>query len=90
LKLTTLRYFVEVATERSFTKASEKLYISQPTLSRHIQELERELGVTLFKRHSHSLELTNEGQKVVIEATAILKRVDHLSHLFDAQKTLLQ
>ncbi len=88
MKLTTLKYFVEVATERSFTKASEKLYISQPTLSRHIQELERELGVTLFKRHSHSLELTNEGQKVVIEATAILKRVDHLSHLFDAQKNV--
>lgn len=42
MKLTTLEYFVEVATEGSFTKASQKLYVSQPTLSRRIQELENE------------------------------------------------
>ncbi|MFC6254913.1 LysR substrate-binding domain-containing protein [Secundilactobacillus hailunensis] len=85
MKLTTLKYFVEVATELSFTKASEKLYISQPTLSRHIRELETELGVTLFERHSHSLGLTSAGQKFLVEATTVLKQVDHLSHLFDAQ-----
>lgn len=85
MKLTTLEYFVEVATEQSFTKASEKLFISQPTLSRHIQELEKELGVTLFKRRSHSLELTREGQIFLNETTEVLKRVNHLAHLFDDQ-----
>lgn len=90
MKLTTLKYFVEVATEMSFTKAAEKLYISQPTLSRHIQELETELGVVLFKRRSHSLELTNEGQTVLTEASAILKQIDHLSHLFDASNRTKQ
>ncbi|AQY52605.1 LysR family transcriptional regulator [Listeria weihenstephanensis FSL R9-0317] len=85
MKLTTLNYFVKVATESSFTKASEKLYISQPTLSRHIQELEAELGVALFIRHSHSIKLTSAGERFLTEVNDILKRVDKLSHMFDAQ-----
>ncbi|QEA32112.1 LysR family transcriptional regulator [Secundilactobacillus malefermentans] len=87
MKLSTLTYFVEVATELSFTKASKKLFISQPTLTRHVQELETELGVALFVRHSHTLKLTSEGEKFLIEVTDVLARVDHLSHLFDDQKS---
>ncbi|MBO0432066.1 LysR family transcriptional regulator [Enterococcus sp. DIV0660C] len=87
MKLSTLTYFVEVATEGSFTKASQKLYISQPTLSRRIQELETELGVKLFIRTSHSLTLTSAGRQFLVEANDLLKRVDHLTHLFDHQKS---
>lgn len=85
MKLSNLIYFVEIAVEGSFTRASEKLYISQPTLSRRIQELEAELGVDLFIRHSHSLELSSEGEQFLIEANDVLKRVNRLSHLFDDQ-----
>ncbi|ANK60195.1 LysR family transcriptional regulator [Loigolactobacillus backii] len=85
MKLSTLNYFVAVATEKSFTKASEKLFISQPTLSRRIQELETELGVTLFIRQSHSLKLSREGERFLIETTDVLERVDHLAHMFDQQ-----
>ncbi|MBU5365779.1 LysR family transcriptional regulator [Enterococcus devriesei] len=85
MKLTTLEYFVEVATEGSFTKASQKLYVSQPTLSRRIQELENELGVELFVRNSHSLSLSNEGEQFLTETMQVLKRVDHFAHLFDQQ-----
>lgn len=44
MNLTTLEYFVQVATERSLTKAADKLFISQPTLSRHMKNLEAELN----------------------------------------------
>ncbi|ALS00343.1 LysR family transcriptional regulator [Enterococcus silesiacus] len=84
MKLTTLNYFVAVAAEGSFTKASEKLYISQPTLSRRIQELETELGVELFIRHSHGLTLSNAGEQFLTAVSEVLKRVDHLSHMFDS------
>lgn len=87
MKLSTLRYFVEVATEKSFTKASEKLFISQPTLSRRIQELETELGVVLFIRQSHDLKLSGAGEKFLVETTDVLRRVDHLAHMFDEQPT---
>lgn len=85
MKLSNLKYFVEVATEGSFTQASEKLYISQPTLSRRIQELENELGVKLFIRNSQGLDLTNSGEQFLEEASEVLKRVDYLSHMFDNQ-----
>lgn len=69
----------------SFTNAAAKLYISQPTLSRHIQELESELGVSLFVRHSHTLALTHEGERCLIAATDILERADHLGRMFQEQ-----
>ncbi|MFC4770412.1 LysR family transcriptional regulator [Enterococcus hermanniensis] len=85
MKLSTLTYFVEVATEGSFTKAAQKLYISQPTLSRRIQELEQEIGGELFIRRSHSLELTPVGEQFLTKTNDILDRVEQLTHLFDHQ-----
>ncbi|MET3564283.1 DNA-binding transcriptional LysR family regulator [Enterococcus rotai] len=85
MKLTTLNYFVTVATEGNFTRASEKLYISQPTLSRRIQNLESELGVELFIRHNHGLTLSDAGEQFLKEVSDVLKRIDHLSHMFDHQ-----
>ncbi|CAM2946915.1 LysR family transcriptional regulator [Dellaglioa algida] len=82
MKLSTLKYFIEVATEKSFTRASEKLFISQPTLSRRINELENELGVTLLIRQKYSLKLSVEGEKFFIETTKILEQIDQLSHMF--------
>lgn len=85
MKLSTLKYFVEVASEGSFTKTSQKLYISQPTLSRRIQELETELDVELFIRNGHSLSLTSAGEQLLDKANDILERVDQLSHMFSPQ-----
>lgn len=62
MKRMQLEYFVRIVEEKSFTKAAEKLFISQPALSKSIRALEAELGVTLFKRDPRELSLTSEGE----------------------------
>ncbi|MBC8587446.1 LysR family transcriptional regulator [Paratissierella segnis] len=63
---TTLRYVVTVAEERSFTKAAEKLFVTQPTISQNIKALEDKLGTPLFDRSTYPLTLTYAG-KLYIE-----------------------
>lgn len=82
MRLSTLRYFINVAQYGSYTRASEHLYISQPTLSRQIQELEQELGVQLFIRDKKSLILTEAGKLLMKEAEVIVERCDCLPELF--------
>jgi len=62
MELRQLRYFISVATHRSFTKASEKLYIAQPALSRHMLQLEEEFGVKLLVRTPRGVETTEAGR----------------------------
>lgn len=54
-------YFMAVATNLSFTKTSEELFVSQPAISRQISQLEKELGCKLFRRNNQGTELTEEG-----------------------------
>ena len=56
-----LRYFLMVAKEQSFTKGAEQLHITQPTLSRQLAALEKELGTPLFIRSGRTITLTDEG-----------------------------
>lgn len=62
MELKQLEFFVAVAEELSFTKAAQRLFITQPPLSRQIQQLENEIGTLLFIRHARSIELTEAGQ----------------------------
>lgn len=73
-----LRLFTTVAECLSFTKAAEQMYISQPTLSRHIAELESSLQVDLFERTTRKVSLTTAGQLFYNEATQIIKSYDAL------------
>ena len=66
-----LRAFVTVAEERSFTRASQRLHLSQPPLTRQIRQLEGELGVTLFVRHRTGVELTREGRTLLDKARTV-------------------
>ena len=58
------RIFVEVAKERNITKASEKLNVSQPAITKQIKNLEEQLSMKLLERKSKGVELTLEGKKL--------------------------
>ncbi|MBQ3276753.1 MAG: LysR family transcriptional regulator [Oscillospiraceae bacterium] len=72
-----LETFISVAEEGSFSKAAQKLYLSQPTVSAHIISLENELGKRLFVRTSRGIALTKDGETFYARAKEILKRVEN-------------
>ena len=72
MELRHLEYFVAVAEELSFTRASRRLHVVQSGVSSAIQALERELGTGLFDRDRHRVELTDAGQALLPEARATL------------------
>lgn len=74
-----LQYMLKVAEEKSFSKAAQKLYIAQPSLSQYIQKLEQQLGVQLFDRTTIPLRLTYAGELYVETAKRILDLKDQLS-----------
>lgn len=73
-----IEYFTEVAKHLSFTKAASTLHVSQPSISKAIQNLEAELGVPLFYRSSKQLELTDAGKAVLVNAQAVLAAFKNL------------
>jgi len=74
--LTVLRYFVKIAETESFTQASKELFISQPSLSRHIKELEKSLNTTLFRRTKTAVLLTAEGSLFYKRSKKMLELYD--------------
>ena len=76
MELRTLRYFLAVAREGNMTGAANVLYVTQPTLSRQIADLERELGVVLFERTNRACVLTADGMRLRQRAEEILALVE--------------
>lgn len=61
MELRTLRYYLAAAQEENITRAADILHVTQPTLSRQLMDLEKELGATLMLRGRNGLTLTDEG-----------------------------
>ena len=72
MKIEALQAFVAVAEQRSFSKAAQRLYLSSPTVSRYIAEMEKSIGEALFVRNAHTCELTLLGKKTFIHAKRIV------------------
>lgn len=84
MELRILRYFLEIAREENMTRAAEALHVSQPSLSKQMKELERELGKKLFRRGSSGIHLTDEGMLLRKRAEDILDMVDKTTDEFKA------
>ena len=76
MEIRTLRYFLETAREGNMTRAAERLFVSQPTMSKQLKELEKELGTQLFIRSNYSIKLTEAGMLLKKRAEDILTLVD--------------
>ena len=72
------RIFTIVANEKNITKASEKLNISQPAVTKHIKNLENALELRLFNRTNHGIELTSDGQKIYEEAKEAVETLNSI------------
>lgn len=78
MELRQLRYFVAVAEERNFTRAAERLNMTQPPLSRQIQQIEESVGLPLFERGARPLKLTEAGRVFYAQAKRLLEESDEL------------
>ncbi|MEG6511822.1 LysR family transcriptional regulator [Desulforamulus ruminis] len=74
-----LEYFIEVARQKSFSKAADKIRVSQSTVSKTIKDLETELGKALFNRNSKYVRLTDTGKILYAEAQQVVEMFQHMS-----------
>ena len=86
MTITQLYYVLAVAEHQNFTKAAEKCFVTQPTLSMQIQKLEDQLDVQIFDRSKKPIELTEIGKKIVSQAKNIVNEADRIQDIVDQQK----
>lgn len=86
MTITQLKYVLAVAEHQNFTKAAEKTFVTQPTLSMQIQKLEDELEILIFDRSKKPIELTAVGRKIVEQAKNIVNESDRMQDVVDQEK----
>lgn len=86
MTITQLKYVLAVAEHKNFTKAAEKTFVTQPTLSMQIQKLEDQLDVLIFDRTKKPIALTEIGEKIVYQARNIVNEADRIQDIVDQQK----
>ena len=79
MTITQLKYVLAVAEHQNFTKAAEKCFVTQPTLSMQIQKLEDQLEVQIFDRSKKPIELTEVGRKIVLQSKNIVNEADRIN-----------
>lgn len=86
MTITQLYYVLAVAENQNFTKAAEKCFVTQPTLSMQIQKLEDQLDIQIFDRSKKPIELTDVGKKIVNQARNIVNESYRIQDIVDQQK----
>ncbi len=83
-----LKYVIAISEAGSYNKAAEVLYISQPSLTNAVQDLEREIGVTVFNRSGRGVSLTNDGMEFIQYARQVTGQYDRLLEKYGKGGTL--
>ena len=84
------KHFSEAVAEYgNFTTASEKCFVTQPTLSMQVQKLEEELGVTIFNRSTKPLQVTDVGEKVLFQARKIVEESSRMNDVISEEKGII-
>jgi len=86
MTITQLKYVLAVAEYQNFTLASEKCFVTQPTLSMQIQKLEEELNIVIFNRKKKPIQLTPIGEKIIEQAKVIVDESNRINDIVDQQK----
>lgn len=88
MTLQQLLYALTIAEKGSMNKAAESLFISQPSLTLAMKDLEKEIGVTIFRRSSRGVELTNEGEDFLISARQIYQQYELLKDKYSGTEDI--
>ena len=89
MTITQLKYTLAVAEHGNFTTASDKCFVTQPTLSMQVQKLEEELGVVIFNRSTKPLQVTEIGQKVLSQAKKIVEESSRMNDVISEEKGII-
>ncbi|MFN3794587.1 MAG: LysR substrate-binding domain-containing protein [Chitinophagaceae bacterium] len=89
MTLTQLEYIVALDTHRHFVLASEKCFVTQPTLSMQVQKLEEELGVKIFDRTKQPVMPTAMGERIIAQARLVLREAGRIQQLIDEEKDVM-
>ena len=78
MRIQYMRELIAIKEQGNYSRAAKSLYVTQPVLSRHIADMEKELGVKLLNRNKHTVELTEVGMKVYLRFQRIVQNYDVL------------
>lgn len=90
LTLQQLKYALEIASKGSMNEAAKSLFISQPSLSNAIKELEQEIKITIFVRTNRGVTVSNEGSEFLGYARQVLQQFNMLEEKYISEKTAKQ
>ena len=83
-----IRYIVEIAKHNSISKAASALYVTQPSISKAVRELEADLGITILDRTNKGVLFTKEGTELLFYARMLLEQMESVVYHFNKEKTI--
>lgn len=86
MTLQQLRYAIEIANSGSMNEAAKRLFVSQPSLSNAIKELENELGITIFERTNRGISISAEGMEFLGYARQIIEQTEFMENRYTGKK----